>query len=180
MIRSVIITAFLFATFSVVLVAQAQELSYEALQNEYRSQSRPLEYFEALCKEHESNPWVFHFRGLSEQESGLDQAALISFDKAQLLAPNQAWHWQTLGNHWVGRAAFGQAAFFYDKAAGLEQREAPAKALRDQAADARLRHAKKMSNLEAENTATMRVTVMGVLGLLIIGLLHFFGPRLIK
>ncbi len=162
------------------LDAQEAEEGYAPLQAIYTSTSRPLEYFQDLVKKQPDNPWAWHFLGRSADECGLEREAQAALQKAQGLSPAQAWHWQSLGDHWSGRRQYAQAASFYKRAGELETRAKVARSLRAKQAQAQRSAEARESWKNELETSQSRTLLLGILAVLVIACFHFFVPRFFK
>ncbi len=162
------------------LHGQKFQNTYESLSQLYQQAARPAEEMEARVKVDKKNPLVWHFYGLSMDELGNEKAALEALEKARDLDPRQAWHVQSLAEHYFGVGDFEQSQRFYRLAISLETRPQVVVNLKTSLAQAEKRALVDARLRDEEQAAISHTWLIGLLGIALLGVFVVVAPRLTR
>ncbi len=160
------------------LQGQKVQNTYESLSQLFQQAARPAEEMEARVKVDKKNPLVWHFLGLSMDELGNEKAAREALEVAHNLDPRQAWHVQSLAEHYFGVGDFEQSQRFYRLALSLETRPQVVANLKSSLAQAEERALVDARLRDEEQAAISHTWILGLLGIAFLGVFVVVAPRI--
>lgn len=183
-VKPVFVSLCCLMVFSALLLGQKGEQevanTFESLSKRFEAALRPVEEFEALSKTDGKNPLVWHFLGVSQDAMGNESAARKALATARDLDPRQAWHAQSLAEHYFGVGDFEQSQRFYRLAISLETRPQVVASLKSALTRAEDRRDLDVKLKDEEKSAILHTWILGILGAGLLAAFAILAPRLTK